>query len=79
MSFELKTLHDVYDDGKLFGEYRNGRHEVLVNSSTGQYDLFIRDIQSKDAGTYTCLDNEGIGDRADAELTILGMYFVGLL
>ena len=75
VSFEFQTLNDVYNDGNLLGEYRSGRHEVLVNLSTGQYDLFIRDIQFKDAGTYICIDNEGIGTRADAELTIFGMYY----
>ena len=61
----------------MLGEFQNGykrsgRFHIDVDEGSGKYDLLVNDAQSSDAGTYTCIDEEGLGARGDAELIVLG-------
>ena len=49
-----------------------GRYELKVEASIGQYDLTIQKSQICDAGIYLCIDDEGFGQQAVAELVVIG-------
>jgi len=44
---------------------------VLSYSSAAQhYDLRIKSVLAQDAGVYTCVDSAGMGQRANATLSV---------
>lgn len=58
---------DVYNNGNLLNDYsRSGRFQVT--QIYGHCELNILNIQTSDAGTYTCRENSGLGSRYDLEL-----------
>ena len=63
----------------LANEYAaGGRHMIIPDESIGQYNLHIRGLTMDDAGTYTCVDRDGLGSKSSAELVVLGVYVVNL-
>ena len=51
-----------------------GRHSIISNRSTGQFNLHIENVRLDDAGIYDCIDRDGLGYRASAELVVVGQY-----
>lgn len=63
---------DVFNKNKLLNAYaQSGRFRI--DESGEMCQLFITNIQEKDAGTYSCRENSGLGKRCDIELIVLGM------
>ena len=63
--------------GEQFGldeVYRNENRLKIDAQSVGQYDLVIVSVDISDAGTYTCIENEGldVDTASETELIILG-------
>jgi len=48
------------------------RIRIDEDSTSGRYDLVISNVQLEDAGTYTCIDEAGIGEAYKAELVVSG-------
>ena len=62
---------DVFNKNKLLNAYaQSGRFRFDDSSDVCQ--LLITNIQEKDAGTYSCRENNGLGKRCDIELIVLG-------
>ena len=56
-----------------------GRHTIIPDGTKGQYNLHIRSLTLDDAGTYTCVDRDGLGQKSSAELVILGRWTGNML
>ena len=62
---------DVYIGSKIVR--RLEARFSIKSDEEGQFDLFISNTEPTDAGTYSCVDDGGIGDeRRAAELTVVG-------
>lgn len=63
----------IYDTSGLINGFRtSGRFNVTNGGNSGCYKLTIADVTLEDAGTYTCIDNEGLGQKISWELVIVG-------
>jgi len=68
--------------GVIYEHYQGGRFEVR-NQDVRFQNLIIRNVTLSDAGTYRCIDSEGLaygeglssyGRWANANLTVIGGY-----
>ena len=64
------TRNDVYDDGFAL-EYKD-RFSIETNVAEGVFNLVVERPTVGDAGRYECQDGVGQGDKAPAELIVLG-------
>lgn len=63
---------DINDISGLVNSFRkSGRLKVSNDNILGCYRLTITDVKLEDAGTYSCVDNEGFGQKTSWELVIL--------
>ena len=46
--------------------------KATVAKNGDLYQLFVSNVERTDAGTYSCVDNGGLGSRGSAELTVIG-------
>ena len=44
----------------------------LVSANPGEYNLVLSDVQSTDSGTYTCIEDAGVGLRHPIQLRVIG-------
>lgn len=63
---------DVYEDGRIRDKYK-GRFNIDKGSTPGIFNLLVLRPESKDSGTYECVENVLEGTGASAELVVLGM------
>lgn len=69
------STQDIYGVSGLINGFRNSnRFSVANGSSPGCYRLTIRDVKRENAGTYTCIDNEGLGQKLNRELVIIESF-----
>lgn len=62
---------DLYNNGKLLNDYaKSGRFRI--EDSSGSCALYITNVKTSDAGTYTCRENSGLGQRHDKDLIVRG-------
>lgn len=67
------SIEDIYDSGLVNGFRQTGRFNVTDGNSSGCYRLIITDVKMEDAGTYYCVENEGLGQQSSGwELVIIG-------
>lgn len=69
------TLH-VYRDGRLVNDYfaLSGRYGFSP-SDNGSWTLAIKDVQTSDAGSFICSEDNGLGRQYVKELVVLkGQY-----
>lgn len=69
-----KAINDIYiGETYLLDDYgTSGRFSVEVNNTLRRYDLLIKDVKQTDAGVYVCIDERGLGKKANAELIVWG-------
>lgn len=44
----------------------------ILDGTDGRFDLLILNTELSDAGTYFCIDEGGMGEKASAQLTVIG-------
>lgn len=69
-STDTKEIYDL--NGLVNGFHKSGRFKVTSGRSPGCQSLRTINVSPEDAGTYTCVDNEGLGQSIGWELVIIG-------
>lgn len=69
-SQSTSDINDIY--GLINGFRKFGRFNITDGNRPGCYKLTIRDVKQDNAGTYTCIDDEGLGQTLSWELVIIG-------
>ena len=73
----VASSSDTGDDVFVAGDVHSTRADRASIDSTSDggpsnaYNLRIRNVAPKDSGRYACLDDGGLGERADGELVVL--------
>lgn len=73
-SFGSQYIKYIYDVGLVNGFRQTGRFNVTEGSSSGCYRLTITVVKLEDAGTYFCVDKQGLGQQLGWELVILESF-----
>lgn len=62
----------IYAGGKLYSPYNYRlKVEVYQIDGTAAFNLVFPSAKPEDAGTYSCIDIQGRGEKGSAEMTVL--------